>query len=102
MESIQKGGGPQNKSDLRFYNRQLNKVVNKEANKIMAKWTSSDMSVKDASRRAFGTSIIKPEVEQPLNAPPHAEIIAQIQNLGGTPTYDYNQDLALLSILQQE
>lgn len=102
MQSIQ-GGDPQNKSDLRFYKRQLNKAVRKEANKIMTKWTSSDMSVKDASKKkAFGTSIIKPEVEQPSNAPDHAKVIQQIQALEGDPTYDYNKDLALLASLQQQ
>lgn len=101
MQDIQ-GGDPQNKSDLRFYKRQLNKAANKEAWKIMNKWTSSDMSVKDASRKAFGTSIIKPEVEQPLNAPDYGEVIQQIVALKGTPTYDYNKDLALLTSLQQQ
>jgi len=60
---------------LRFYKRQLNKAANKEAWKIMKNWTSSDMSVKDASKKAFGTSIIKPEVEQPSNVPSPADVI---------------------------
>lgn len=101
IQDIQ-GGDPQNKSDLRFYKRQLNRAANKEAWKIMKNWTSSDMSVKDASRKAFGTSIIKPEVEQPSNAPDHGEVIQQIEALKGTPTYDYNKDLALLVSLQQQ